>query len=90
MQRTLFLVCAGNEAFYLSLYLMKWNTTPIGLPLFTGLTYAQAMAWMSSGVCILKNVINVVQLWKASKILVGVDLVERQEMKRQEELRKGQ
>jgi CDP-diacylglycerol--inositol 3-phosphatidyltransferase len=84
-------VCAGNEVFYLSLYLMKWNTTPIGLPVFPGLTYAQGMAWMSGGVCILKNVINVVQLWKASKILVGVDLVERQEMKmRNEELGKGQ
>jgi CDP-diacylglycerol--inositol 3-phosphatidyltransferase len=70
---------------------MKWDTTPIGLPVFPGLTYAEGMAWMSCGICILKNVINMVQLWKASKILVGVDLVERQEMKmRMEELRKGQ
>jgi len=83
-------VCAGNEVFYLSLYLMKWNATPIGLPIFPQLTYAEGMAWMSGGVCILKNVINVVQLWKASKILVGVDLVERQEMMmRKDELGKG-
>jgi CDP-diacylglycerol--inositol 3-phosphatidyltransferase len=85
MQRTLFLVCAGNEVFYLSLYLMKWNSTPIGLLLFPELTYAQGMAWMSGGVCVL-------QLWKASKILVGVDLVERQErmMKLKEESVKEQ
>jgi CDP-diacylglycerol--inositol 3-phosphatidyltransferase len=73
--------------FYLSLYLMKWNSTPIGLPLFPELTYAQGMAWMSGGVCVLKNVINVVQLWKASKILVGVDLVERRMMKLKESVK---
>lgn len=28
-------------------------------------------------ICLGKNIINVVQLWKASKILVGVDLAER-------------
>lgn len=32
---------------------------------------------MSFPVFFIKNVINVVQLWKASKILVGVDLAER-------------
>ena len=63
---------------------MKWVQTPLGLhtciPALSGLpdvTYAEAMALISFPVCFLKNVINMVQLWKASKILVGVDLAER-------------
>lgn len=68
---------------------MKWVTEPIGLPFFlSSLTYAQAAALVSLPVCLLKNVINLVQLWKASKILVGVDLAER-EMARKERLNKG-
>lgn len=35
------------------------------------------MASITFFIFVLKNVINVVQLWKASKILVGVDLAER-------------
>lgn len=79
MQRTLFFVCAGNELFFVSLYLMKWNDTPIGIPLpyLRTLSYPQLMAILTCPIFILKNVINVVQLWKASKILVGVDLAER-------------
>lgn len=81
--RTLFFICAGNELFFVSLYLMKWSTTPIGLTgWFAGFTYAQLMALCSMPICVTKNIINLVQLWKASKILVGVDLAER-EMARQ-------
>jgi hypothetical protein len=41
------------------------------------MTYPHAMALLSFPVCFTKNVINLVQLWKASKILVGVDLATR-------------
>jgi len=79
--RTLFFFCAGNELFFVSLYLMAWVHTPIGLgpyhPWLSELTWPQLMASLSLPVCFGKNVINVVQLWKASKILVGVDLAER-------------
>ncbi|KAG5646664.1 hypothetical protein DXG03_002654 [Asterophora parasitica] len=94
--RTLFLVCAGNELFYVSLYLMKWTTQPIGLPSvlpatlpfdLAGLTYSQALAAASLPICVLKNVINLVQLWKASKILVGVDLAERANARKEQEAR---
>ena len=68
----------------MALYLMKWVQTPISLiayfPVpfcFANITYAQAMALVSFPICFTKNVINMVQLWKASKILVGVDLAER-------------
>lgn len=75
--RTLFFVCAGNELFFVSLYLMKWTTTPTGLAGLRGLTYPQLMALVTFPIFAIKNIINVVQLWKASKILVGVDLAER-------------
>ena len=35
------------------------------------------LAIISAPICALKNWLNVVQLWKASKVLVGVDLAER-------------
>lgn len=83
LQTMLFLICAGNELFFVGLYLVKWVHTPLWASLgiapimFTSLTWAEAMAWVCLPICVLKNVINLVQLWKASKILVGVDLAER-------------
>jgi len=80
----LFIICAGNEMFFVALYLMKWVHTPIWSSLgmtpayFPYLTWPQLMAFPCGLICLLKNVINLVQLWKASKILVGVDLAERQ------------
>lgn len=67
---------------------MKWDFSPIGINLNTPLpldlhiwlrrlTWAQLLACTTAPICLLKNVINFVQLWKASKILVGVDLAER-------------
>jgi len=76
--RTLFFMCAGNELFFVSLYLMKWIETPIGLPgFFSNLTYPQLVAASTFPIFLGKNIINMVQLWKAAKILVGVDLAER-------------
>jgi CDP-diacylglycerol--inositol 3-phosphatidyltransferase len=58
---------------------MKWVHSPLGysLPIVGPLTWASGLAVICFPVCVLKNIINMVQLWKASKILVGVDLVER-------------
>ncbi|KAH7923874.1 CDP-diacylglycerol--inositol 3-phosphatidyltransferase [Leucogyrophana mollusca] len=79
--RTLFFMCAGNELFFVSLYLVKSINSPIGLGVYShylaGLTYPELIAYLSFPVCLGKNIINLVQLWKASKILVGVDLAER-------------
>jgi CDP-diacylglycerol--inositol 3-phosphatidyltransferase len=58
-------------------------TTPISLPISASLPLLESLTWpeLVALVCFpisaLKNIINVVQLWKASKILVGVDLAER-------------
>ncbi|KAJ7632560.1 phosphatidylinositol synthase [Roridomyces roridus] len=100
---TLFICCAGNELFFVSLYLMKWTVRPMAVDLIrwipalplppllqswaAALTYAQFFALLSFPVFALKNFVNVVQLWKASKILVGVDIKERQEA-RKESLKK--
>jgi len=106
--KTLFLFCAGNELFYVALYLMHFEKTPIGEPfhqlsslfvaniipqippavispktlasislILSQLTWPQLGALICAPVCLAKNVVNFVQLWKASKILVGVDLAER-------------
>jgi len=80
---TLFLICAGNELFFVALYLAHWVSTPISLPILAplpllgSLTWPELIALVCFPVSALKNIINVVQLWKASKILVGVDLAER-------------
>lgn len=69
--------------FFVALYLMKWVHTPLwrslGLEpsLLLSLSWPEFMAAVCLPICALKNIINLVQLWKASKILVGVDLAER-------------
>ncbi|KAJ7582915.1 phosphatidylinositol synthase [Mycena floridula] len=99
--RTLFTVCAGNELFFVGLYLMKWVHTPIGLPLINidaippfiskwiiGLSYPQLLTLLCCPIFAFKNAVNFVQLWKASKILVGVDLAERAKARREKLLEK--
>lgn len=81
-QVKLFFICAGNELFFVALYLMKWDTEPIlrwpfNLTLWFPPTTAGWMATLTLPICLFKNFINLVQLWKASKMLVGVDLAER-------------
>ena len=56
---------------------MKWTSKPIDAGFYGKLSYPEVMAFVTGPICLLKNIINVVQLWKASKILVGVDLAER-------------
>ena len=61
---------------------MKWVHTPLSESFgITGAlaayTWPQLMALICLPICLLKNFVNIVQLWKASKILVGVDLAER-------------
>lgn len=56
---------------------MKWTSKPIDASLYGSLTYPEVMAFVTGPIFLVKNVINMVQLWKASKILVGVDLAER-------------
>jgi CDP-diacylglycerol--inositol 3-phosphatidyltransferase len=96
-------MCAGNELFFVALYLIKWDHTPVRTllpdslvisPLFlrlfasngylVRLTLAQLFAGLTFPIALGKNIINIVQAWKASKVLVGVDLRERKLLKEKE------
>ena len=103
-QRTLFFFCAGNEIFFVCLYLMDFYKQPLELNLAAvlpkyaltwlythrdswlshaalmavpRLTWPQIVGGLTLPICFAKQVINCVQFWKASKTLVGIDLVER-------------
>lgn len=41
------------------------------------LTWPQVMGAVTFPICLVKQVINGVQFWKAAKVLVGIDLAER-------------
>lgn len=68
---------------------MKWEHSPIGSGPFMGLSWAQALAAGSFLFCLGKNIINAVQLWKASKILVGLDLADRAKMREEAEQKRN-
>ena len=44
-QKTLFIVCSGNELFYIGLYLMKWVHTPLTVSLGWSLPYGGHLTW---------------------------------------------
>ena len=67
---------------------MKWDHSPTGISLLGNLSWAQLLFFGSFFFWLVKNIVNVVQLWKASKILVGVDLAERARAREEAELRK--
>lgn len=92
-------MCAGNELFFVALYVMHAYTTPLGLdsllrhlsptilahlppPIFKALallTWPQVVAAVTFPIMFVKQVINCVQFWKASKVLVESDQEERWE-----------
>jgi CDP-diacylglycerol--inositol 3-phosphatidyltransferase len=93
-QPVLFTMCAGNELFFVALYLIKWDNTPLYTllpysvvtspvfvenfpPALKHFTAAQLIAALTLPISVGKNIINIVQAWKASKVLVGVDLRDR-------------
>ena len=96
-QRTLFVFCFLNEAFFVCLYLNAFWTKPINAhfpipesflssslaisnPRFFGgiiyvlrkITWPQLVAIISAPICLGKQIINVVQFWKASKIVSSI------------------
>ncbi|GAA98284.1 uncharacterized protein L969DRAFT_102063 [Mixia osmundae IAM 14324] len=96
---TLFFFCAGNELFFVCLYLMKWYHQAIGIrsPLIYShlpvailkivpptywsalerLTWPQLVAAITFPICLAKQIINCVQLFKASIQLAEIDREER-------------
>ncbi|GMK59856.1 hypothetical protein CspeluHIS016_0900730 [Cutaneotrichosporon spelunceum] len=74
---TLFTFCFCNELFFVALYLNAFIDTPITK--HTSITWPQLLAGLNFPIMLGKQIINCVQFWKASKILVGIDLIERQQ-----------
>lgn len=75
---TLFIFCAGNELCFVGLYLMKWDQTLLSaypsvgffVPTLLGsFTFAEVLTMATAPICIAKNIINIIQLWKARYVL---------------------
>ncbi|KAI9008548.1 phosphatidylinositol synthase [Hyaloraphidium curvatum] len=63
----LFLVCFGNESFFILFYMMH------ALPAGFLLTAVKVCSLITLPVCVLKQLLNVIQLWAAAEALVHVD-----------------
>ncbi|KAI7869571.1 hypothetical protein BDF14DRAFT_1722541 [Spinellus fusiger] len=65
----LFLMCAGNELFYVTLYVLKY---------FGPINVYWIIALVISGtICFAKNFVNIVQIVNASRVLVSIDEEEK-------------
>lgn len=69
----LFLACAFNELFFMSLYMMAAWKTPIVSLLGRTLSVWQLFALISAPICFFKQTMNVVQLVGAAKTLAQID-----------------
>lgn len=54
------------------------SITALTFEMIRKLTWPQVMAAITFPICFVKQAINAVQFWKAAKMLVGIDLLERQ------------
>ncbi|GAA5992397.1 hypothetical protein JCM11641_002730 [Rhodosporidiobolus odoratus] len=96
---TLFLFCAFNELFFVSLYVLHAYSKPLlspsqlaslppsvlhvltSFPFLLRTSWPHVVAGITAPVMIGKQIINVVQFWKAAKVLNDQDLEERYEAK---------
>jgi CDP-diacylglycerol--inositol 3-phosphatidyltransferase len=72
----LFFVCAGNELFFLVIYLLGCGV---------GEAIDGVLWWIGAAsfpICAFKQAVNVVQMVNASGVLAGVDLEERRKKRR--------
>ncbi|OZJ06771.1 hypothetical protein BZG36_00385 [Bifiguratus adelaidae] len=69
----LFLMCAGNELFYVALYVMANRANNKTWQVF-GLDVDYTLALVTFPVCFAKNVINWIQLVNAAKVLAQADM----------------
>ncbi|XP_068779443.1 CDP-diacylglycerol--inositol 3-phosphatidyltransferase isoform X2 [Struthio camelus] len=71
----LFLLCAGNEGFYCSLYLLRFGEGPAVLPGRLGLL--RGGLWLCAPAAALKAALNLLQLLAAARRLAALDAAER-------------
>ncbi|PSN38759.1 CDP-diacylglycerol--inositol 3-phosphatidyltransferase [Blattella germanica] len=72
----LFFMCAGNEAFYASLYLLHFTEGPV----VAGVGLFRIICYLCAPVAVVKSLIALLQGYIASKNLGAVDVRERQAM----------
>ncbi|KAJ3129782.1 CDP-diacylglycerol-inositol 3-phosphatidyltransferase [Nowakowskiella sp. JEL0407] len=81
--KVLFLVCFGDQLFFITLYLLQWlksNGSGSGWEVYllheiVGLV--KGSFWISLPVCVFKQILNVVQLVRASKGLAADDALKQ-------------
>ncbi|KAI9006661.1 CDP-alcohol phosphatidyltransferase-domain-containing protein [Phycomyces nitens] len=66
----LFMMCAGNELFYVTLYILNFFGPMNG--------YWMVLLVLTGAICLAKNFINVIQIVNASRVLVSIDEEERE------------
>ncbi|XP_064900381.1 CDP-diacylglycerol--inositol 3-phosphatidyltransferase isoform X2 [Columba livia] len=71
----LFALCAGNEAFYCGLYLVKFSDGPRVLPGAPGLF--RLLLWVATPMAALKFLLNLLQLGGAAARLAALDAAAR-------------
>ncbi|XP_072155716.1 CDP-diacylglycerol--inositol 3-phosphatidyltransferase isoform X2 [Bemisia tabaci] len=74
----LFFMCAGNEAFYLSLYCLYFTTGPI----VAGLSLFKLICYVSAPIALLKTFISLVHGFVACKNLATIDISEREALRK--------
>ncbi|KAK9892511.1 hypothetical protein WA026_020499 [Henosepilachna vigintioctopunctata] len=72
----LFCMCAGNECFYVALYILHFTEGPMIL----GLSLIKIIIYMSAPIAILKSCISILHLIVACKNLSIIDCNERKEI----------
>ncbi|KAI9599304.1 CDP-alcohol phosphatidyltransferase-domain-containing protein [Syncephalis fuscata] len=77
----LFLFCAGNELFFVALYLLSFATatSTVALPSWLPIISLQWLAYITLPICAGKQLISVIQMVGASRALAEKDLAERAE-----------
>ncbi|XP_072381586.1 CDP-diacylglycerol--inositol 3-phosphatidyltransferase [Diabrotica undecimpunctata] len=72
-KNVLFVMCAGNEAFYAALYLLHFSEGPI----IAGLGLWRIIIFLSAPICFIKTGISLLHCVVASKNLAIIDINER-------------
>ncbi|KAK9761406.1 phosphatidylinositol synthase 1 (CDP-alcohol phosphatidyltransferase1) [Basidiobolus ranarum] len=74
----LFLICAGNELFFILLYILAFNTGPEVLSIAGySICLIHILALLTFPICAIKQIINCIQFEGAAKTLAKIDLEER-------------
>jgi len=78
----LFILCAANELFFVSIYLLSFPPPPNSIPNLgyfysLPLSYPYVLAALTFPLCSVKQIINVIQMVNAARQLVEVDLDEK-------------